>query len=93
MILKLSSGARLVVDGESGILLDTIGGRYFSLTRTARDICLALESGTSREAIIAVLSERYAISTEQLTPDCDAFISKLQRLKLCEIAIDLTGLI
>ena len=83
--LRLTCKAKVVTDAESGILLDIGHGRYFALSITARDICIALESGTSRDALIAMLGSRYASAPEDLSADCDAFLSKLQHLELCEI--------
>lgn len=68
------------------VLLDLDSKRYFSLNETGRVIWEGIRDGWSREAIVAALVERYAVSSDSCHAAVDRLLADLERRRLVERA-------
>ena len=67
----------LVLD-ESNIALHPMMGNSFQLNVVGSEILKLLQSGETKEGIIALLHQKYGISEDDLFIDVSDFISKLK---------------
>ena len=75
--LRVSSDAlSRELDGEV-LVLDLKTSFYFGLTGTGARIWQLIESGSSRDAIVSVLSGEYGGDADVIAADVDAFIDDL----------------
>lgn len=63
--------------GAEVILLDTHGGKYFSLNDTGKLVWELLALGLSDQSICARVAAKYDISVELASVDCGELISAL----------------
>lgn len=84
-IYRLSKAARIAVDVQSCVLLDTKRGRYYSLTATAKQICEGIAEGASFKSTFDRIQQRYTVPPEQIARDLDEFLRLLVRLGLCHV--------
>jgi hypothetical protein len=64
------------IDGEI-VALDTLRAEYLSVDGSGVELWHALRAGTTRDALIASLVERYAIGSDRAGADVDAFLDDL----------------
>jgi hypothetical protein len=83
---RLAKQVRLSVNGDSGVILDVVKGKYYGLSPVATTICLHLQVGTSVSQLLDVLAVRYAVPKPQLLNDIQDFVAVLSSAGMCEPA-------
>ncbi|MGW7267508.1 lasso peptide biosynthesis PqqD family chaperone [Streptomyces sp. NPDC054842] len=82
MTMTLRPGV-VAADTEYGMaLLDQSSGEYFTLNPTAALIVRTLLDGTTREQAVSALTEKYAVSAEQVEEDIDRILDELRTAQL-----------
>ncbi|MFJ3224839.1 lasso peptide biosynthesis PqqD family chaperone [Streptomyces sp. NPDC086783] len=82
MTMTLRPGV-VAADTEYGMaLLDQNSGEYFTLNPTAALIVRTLLEGTTREQAVSTLTEKYAVSPEQVEEDIDRILDELRMAQL-----------
>jgi hypothetical protein len=71
------------VDDEL-IALDLDAAVYLSVNRAGAALWPALAEGTTRDALVAALEERFSIPNEAAATDVDTFLGQLSGLDLLE---------
>lgn len=75
-VLKEIAGECVVVAVDAALDLDGM----ITLNSTAKTIWLLLERGTTREEIIAALTEEYDVGAELAAEAADGFVARLEEL-------------
>ncbi|MFE2265024.1 lasso peptide biosynthesis PqqD family chaperone [Streptomyces griseosporeus] len=82
MTMRLRPGV-VTADTEYGMaLLDQNSGEYFTLNPTAALIVRTLLAGSSSEETVAELTDRYAVSSEQVEEDITRILEELRAARL-----------
>jgi hypothetical protein len=71
------------VDGEA-ILLDLANSTYLGLNGSATILWPEIAKGTDRDALVALLRERYGITEEKAAADVDEFLATCTERNLLE---------
>jgi len=71
------------VDGEV-VALELRASTYLAVNRTGAAIWPSLVKGTTREALLAILANRYRIDAPTAARDLDAFLEMLRQRDLLE---------
>jgi hypothetical protein len=81
--LRRSSLQWLEADGEV-VALDEAALVYLSANESGALLWQALAAGTSRDALVGALVDRFGIEGDQAGRDVDAFLAELERRDLLE---------
>ncbi|MFM1825873.1 MAG: hypothetical protein RLZZ37_508 [Actinomycetota bacterium] len=69
------------LDGEV-IIVDLESGSYYCTSQTGSDIWTLVVQGVSTEQILLILNEKYLGKLTELENDINAFVDKLEEIKL-----------
>ena len=68
------------------VIMDIESGHYFSLNETGSAIWRALERPVTKAEIVDALCERFEITADDCRPKVAAFLDRLGRFRIVEIA-------
>lgn len=64
------------IDTET-VVMNLDSGDFFSLSGTARAIWLLIDGTRDRAALVAALANEYAVTSQEVAADVDAFLAQL----------------